>query len=187
MASLSNKLSIVKPAYKQQLKGFPNSYSFIVKAMVHQSGTLDHAMKNGAPNTPATAWKTLAAMHKEFPAGGSGFVRKEVLLLCFGEFLHQSRVESFISNIRAMYTLNDMSIRTMLALGDYHRTLCKEKGLRRIRFVSLAHRVEHLGLSHVPTLHQEDRADCVTNAIKLEPYKFGWSAEHVFGFERDVG
>lgn len=186
MASLPTRISIAGSAQKvQQIENFPNSYCFMVKVHVNESGTLEYVMRNGAPNTSAAAWEHMATMHKEFKSDVSGYVRKEILLLCFGKFMHQSRVEAFAAEAKAAYKLSDMRIRTMLAFGDDHRMFCKERGIRRIKLVSMARKVRRLDLWHVPVLHQEDRDDCVTNALALEPYEFGWSAEHVFGFERN--
>lgn len=166
--------------------GFPDSYCFTLSVLVHGSDELAQAMKNGAPNTSEAAWGHFTRMHEEFKPNFSGHARKEVLLVCFGAFVKQSLFEDFAAQVMAREKLSHMRLRTMLAIGSHYRDLCQTRSARRMRFVSLARKVRHLNLWHVPTLHQEDRTDCVTNALKLEPYDFGWSAEHIFGFEGDA-
>jgi len=168
------------------MNNFPHSYIFMVETVVPGSLAIEQAIKNGAPNTPASMLGHLNAMPDKFPPTSTGSQRKKVLLVCFGEFVNQKHAERFTAEVKATHKLVDMHMRTMLALGDDHRRLCQEKGVRRMRLVCFSPKVRHMDLWHIPTLHQEDRNACITNALMLEPYAFGWSAEHVFGFERTV-
>lgn len=189
MTSLQNTASVAALGAVQRIqlvKGLPGSYCLKVKVQVLGSATLDHAMKNGAPNTPFDTIQQINGLHQIFPPTFSGYAHKEVLLVSFGKFMHQKSVEAFTTEVKEKHKLSDLEIRTMLAVGDDHRMFCRERGIRRMRLVCLSRKVRHLDLWHVPTLRQENHNDCVTNTLVLEPYEYGWGVEHVFGFERTI-
>lgn len=187
MSSLPNGAALTAPVQNiKPIGNFPDWYFFTFTVPVHGSGELAEAMKDGAPNTSEAVWEHMSRMHEEFRSGFSGHAPKKVVLVCFGAFVRQDRFEDFAAQLKERNGLSYMGLRTMLAVGKHHGELCQEKGIRRMRLVSLARQVRHLGVRQVPVLHQEDRNGYVTNALKLEPYEFGWSAEHVFGFECDA-
>jgi hypothetical protein len=132
---------------------FAHSFCFKLTVNVHESDELEFAMKNGAPNTSQAVWERVARMHEEFPPDFSRRTQREVLFVSFGAFVKQSLFESFAAKARARHKLNYMGIRTMLAVGGDYWDLCRERGVRRMRLVSLARKVRHLNLWHVPTLH----------------------------------
>lgn len=165
--------------------GFPDSYSIALEACVRPSDSLESAIASGAGDTSGLVSERLCRAQEEAPRE-SGRPRREVLLVCFGAFVRQRVFDKFAAQVMSEEGVRYMGLRTLLAIGSQHGDLCRARGMSRMRLVSLARHVQHDSLWRVPVLHQEDWGDGIASALKLEPYDYGWSAEHVFGFERDA-
>jgi len=159
------------------------SYSFELKVHLGPSRIHD-ALRSGAPHTTPDVHNIISKNEKEFPANFSGTERKRLFLVCAGAFINNRRTERVLAVLK-QHQMQDIDLRTLLAIGEQNPALCREIGKKSMRLVCIAQRLWHLNISHVCVLHQNDMDDNGTrNSIRLEPYHYGWSAEHVFVFEK---